>query len=75
MSDVVHIYTEDGWNALYIDGDLAYQGDSLNAERVLRILAASTITVTDYGSYAVDEDWLALESEFPDELRDVVLCN
>lgn len=64
--DVMHITSNDGWQAVYIEGELVDQGHNIDWLYVISSLGCNTY------NQEVDEDWLAEYVVLPTDLQDVV---
>ena len=63
MKDVTIVFNEDGWNGVYIDDKLIYEGHSLNWNYILEELG---INLSNYLSSDADET-----GNFPESLKDL----
>ena len=60
------VWSNDGWNGVYIDGECKYQGHSLGYQQVLEALG---IEYTDHHAH---EEKLEDEGCLPEQLTDLV---
>ena len=63
--DVMHITSDDGYQAVYIEGELADHGHSIDWMDVIAQLGCNT-----YHCEA-NEDWLEKEMSFPSSIQEV----
>lgn len=69
VTDLVMVYGENEWQALYDGGVLVMSGSSLNETLMLEALVGYTIRSFD--SFVVKADWLEEVAEFPIELANI----
>ena len=63
--DVMHITSDDGYQAVYIEGELVDQGHSIDWMYVIGQLGCNT-----YRNQA-DEEWLEEQQSFPSSIQEV----
>lgn len=59
----------DGWEGLYIDGDLVDEGYKIDRKDM--VMHMSEAGYDKYKSKEVDWEWLAERGNFPDQIDDV----